>query len=144
MIEGLRVVHSNLPYLFLPIILIALVAFWIKSFGKADFSAGDKRLALITLILSHIQLLLGLALYFLGPIGIKYFSIEGFMKDPILRLYAVEHILTMILGITLITIGYSRAKRLGESSKKFRTLAIFYSLGLVLILSRIPWDAWLA
>ena len=66
------------------------------------------------------------------------------MKDAVMRLYAVEHIAVMLIAITLITIGYSRAKRQPNAGKKFRGLALFYSLGLVLILSRIPWEAWLS
>jgi NADH:ubiquinone oxidoreductase subunit 2 (subunit N) len=141
---GLLHLHSSLPYIFLPLLLISLVIFWIKRGKKAEFGKNDKRLALFTLILSHLQLVIGLLLYFIGPKGFDYLSQEGFMKNSIARFYAVEHISVMILGIVLITIGYSGAKRRTESSAKFRHLALFYSLGAVLILSRIPWEAWLS
>jgi hypothetical protein len=29
-----------------------------------------------------------------------------------------------------------------EATDKFKTIAIFYGLGLLLILSRIPWGQW--
>jgi len=43
----------------------------------------------------------------------------------------------------VITIGYSRAKKLTESRAKFRSIYMMYAIGLVLILSRIPWASWL-
>lgn len=141
---GLQHLHSTLPYLFLPLAIIAVIVFWVKSFNSSIFGKNDKRLALFTLILSHLQLVIGLTLYFIGPKGFIYTSVEGFMKDAVMRLYAVEHISVMLIAIALITVGYSRAKRNPDSQRKFRGLALFYSIALVLILSRIPWEAWLA
>lgn len=141
---GLQHLHSGIPYIFLPLALIAVIVFWLKSINGSNFGKNDKRLALFTLILSHLQLVFGLVLYFIGPKGFIYTSVEGFMKDAVMRLYAVEHISIMLIAIALITVGYSRAKRNPDSKKKFRGLALFYSIALVLILSRIPWEAWLA
>ena len=144
MMTGLQHLHSGIPYIFLPLALIAVIVFWLKSINGSNFGKNDKRLALFTLILSHLQLVFGLVLYFIGPKGFIYTSVEGFMKDAVMRLYAVEHISIMLIAIALITVGYSRAKRNPDSKKKFRGLALFYSIALVLILSRIPWEAWLA
>lgn len=144
MITGLQHLHSSIPYLLLPIILIATIVFWLKSGGHAKFEKGHQRLAIITLILSHLQLVFGLLLYFIGPKGFIYTSVSGFMKDSVMRLYAVEHISVMLIAIAFITVGYSRAKRNPEDQKKFRGLAIFFTIGLILILSRIPWEAWLS
>ncbi|NNK11882.1 MAG: hypothetical protein HKP08_11095, partial [Flavobacteriaceae bacterium] len=58
------------------------------------------------------------------------------------RLLAVEHPFVNILAIVLITIGWSRHKRFMEGKKKFKSIALFYGLGLILILSRIPWSQW--
>ena len=65
------------------------------------------------------------------------------MKDAQARLYLVEHPFTNIIAILLITMGWSMHKRQAEDGKKFSRIGIFYTLGLVLLLSRIPWDAWL-
>lgn len=143
MVTGLQHLHSFLPYILLTALLVASILFLAKA-KTASFTARDKRIALITLILSHLQLVIGLLLYFIGPKGFVFTSVEGFMKDAMLRLYAVEHISVMIIAIALITVGYSRAKRAENDQKKFRSLGIFYGLGLILALSRIPWDAWLA
>lgn len=59
------------------------------------------------------------------------------------RLLALEHPLVNLLAITAITIGWSRHKRAADESK-FKAISIFYSAGLILLLSRIPWSLWLA
>ncbi len=64
------------------------------------------------------------------------------MKNPVSRLYAMEHPLMMLLAVILITVGYSRAKRMMGSEKGNKTILMFYTIGLVLILLRIPWISW--
>ena len=66
------------------------------------------------------------------------------MKNEILRLYVIEHPSTMIASIVLITIGYSKHKKQRSSKPKFKKLSIFFSIGLLLLLSRIPWQQWLS
>lgn len=143
MYTGLQHLHSGLAYLVLLALLISAVVFLIKRGSASSFSAGDKRLALIALILTHLQLVIGLVLYFIGPKGYAFFEADNVMQNETMRLYAVEHISVNIIGIILVTIGYSRAKRSTKVRKKFGSLGWFYLIGLVLILSRIPWEAWL-
>ena len=90
------------------------------------------------------SLLIGLLLYFVSP-RLSLFSELGMgevMKDSVNRLYLIEHPLINILAIALITIGYSKHKKKLTSTPKFKTIAIFYTLALVLFLSRIPWNTW--
>ena len=103
------------------------------------------KITLFGLIFSHIQLLIGLLLYFISPWFEQWSSlgVGGVMKSAEARLYLVEHPVTNILAIVLITLGWSLHKRQTESSKKFLRIGMFYSLGLILLLSRIPWQAWL-
>jgi hypothetical protein len=65
------------------------------------------------------------------------------MGDSLARLYLVEHPFTNILALVFITIGWSKHKKLMEADRKFKTFAMFYGIGLVLLLSRIPWSQWL-
>ena len=117
----------------------------VSYFSGKEFGARDFRLALFTLIVSHIQLLIGIVLYFVSPLGAKAIASEGMsaaMKDPNLRLYVVEHPLAMILTVVFITVGYSKHKKKLTSKPKFKLLAIFYTLALIVMLSRIPWANW--
>ena len=140
----LRTLHSYSAFFVLFILVIAVLnAFIGKSKGRA-FSARDLRISLFGLIFSHIQLLIGLILYFISPWFEQWAELGmGVMKDPQLRLYLVEHLVTNIIAITLITMGWSMHKRQTDSSKKFLRIGLFYTLGLLLLLSRIPWDSWL-
>lgn len=144
MYETVSFIHSSWAYLVLLVLIIATVNSIIGLSSKKDYGATDFRLALFTLIVSHIQLLIGLVLYFVSP----YFTAFGetgmgeIMKDSTLRLYLVEHPLIMIISIVLITMGYSKHKRKLISKPKFKTLSIFYGIALVFMLSRIPWANW--
>ena len=140
MITRLLHLHSSFRYLVLLLIIAAIAdALIAMSSGKA-YNKTSKLLALGALIFSHIQLLVGLLLYFLGPKGLNTIvRVEGFMKDSVARFYAVEHISMMIIAIALITVGYSRGKKQEESKRKYKTVAIFYGLGLLIIFAMIPW-----
>ena len=140
MITGLLNQHSSFRYLVLLFIVLAIAdAVVAMSSGKA-YNKTSKIFALSALIFSHIQLLVGLLLYFLGPKGFNtIMHVEGFMKDSVARFYAVEHISMMIIAIALITVGYSRAKKQEESKRKYKTVAVFYSIALLIIFAMIPW-----
>src|SRR5690606_34946660 len=110
-----------------------------------EYEANDFRKSLFTLIVSHIQLLIGLVLYFVSP-RLQLFSelgMGGVMKDAVNRLYLVEHPFINIIAVALITIGYSKHKKKLTSTAKLKTIAVFYSIALILFLSRIPWNTWL-
>lgn len=128
--------HSGLRWIVLLTLIIAIFNSFGKTNGSRPFTNRDKRLALMALIFTHLQLILGLILYFISPLVI--FSTES-MKDETLRFFLVEHLSIMILAIALITIGYSRAKRAIDEGKKFRNILVFYLIGLILILIGIPW-----
>jgi NADH:ubiquinone oxidoreductase subunit 2 (subunit N) len=95
------------------------------------------------MIICHIQLLVGLIVYFVSEKGFKAFAIEGAMKNSDLRLTMLEHPLINIIALALITIGWSKHKKEESNNGKFKKIAIFYTLGLVLILLRLPWSSWL-
>lgn len=143
--ELLLTLHSYLAY----IVLIALVLAVANTFKgwlthKTIFDMGkDLRLSLFALILTHIQLLFGLAVYVTSSKGVQAFSVDGMMGNSALRLLAVEHPFVNILAVALITIGWSKHKKKMEANAKFKTIAVFYGLGLLLILSRIPWSQWI-
>ncbi|PWA11748.1 hypothetical protein [Flavobacterium laiguense] len=131
--------HSGWAYVALLVLVIAAVNAIIGMSSKKEFTAKDRKIALFGLIGTHVQLLFGLILYFVSPLGLDSL---GQMSDKALRLTSLEHPLINLIAITLITIGWSKHKKLTTSESKFKTFSIFYGLGLVLILSRIPWSLW--
>ena len=126
--------HSGLRWVVLALLLIAIVNGFLKS-SKGTFTSKDKLFAVMALAFTHIQVVIGFVLYFWKG----QYKLFSEMSDATSRLYALEHPLTMLLGTVAITIGYSKSKRKTEDKAKFKTIAIWYTIGLVLILSRIPW-----
>ena len=143
MYNTLKNLHSYWAYFALLILIIAIVNAFIRRSSKKEYSAKSFRIALFTLIVTHIQLVIGLLLYFVSPIFDLWSELGGgVMKDSVARMHLVEHPLVNIIAIVLITIGFSKHKKKIESTSKYKTIAIFYTLALILLLSRIPWDVW--
>ncbi|RZJ35120.1 MAG: hypothetical protein EOO51_06610 [Flavobacterium sp.] len=140
--------HSGWAYIVLIMMLIAVVNALIGLSSKNPFTLKDRRISLFALTAVHIQLLIGLVLYFTSPNGMaKFGMIKMADMQPIDRLLALEHPLVNLIAIALITIGWSKHKRVpvvegSEQYKQFKSIAIFYGIGLLLLLSRIPWQTW--
>lgn len=146
MYQALQIVHSYWAYVVVFTITLATINAWIGFFGKKEYRPKDFRIALFGLITTHLQLLVGIIVFLISP-KILWFNQEVqakiIMKDPLLRLYNVEHPITMLLMIVFVTIGYSKHKKKLTSLSKFKMLLIFYTLAWLLMLSRIPWKTWL-
>lgn len=145
MYNTVKIMHSYWAYLVLIVLILAVVNALYKTFSGKEYEAKDFRISLFTLIVSHLQLLMGVLLYFVSP-RLDLFGelgMGGVMKDAISRLYLVEHPLINIIAVVLITIGYSKHKKKLTSQSKLKMIAIFYTIALALFLSRIPWSAWL-
>lgn len=134
-------IHSTLAYAVLAVVAIAVINAFLGLSSKRNFTKNDRSLSLVALILSHIQLVIGLVLWVTSPLGKDAMSQ---MSNSAMRLTAVEHPLINIIAIVLITIGWSKHKKEESSNGKFKKIGIFYGLGLLLILSRIPWSNWMA
>ena len=143
MYDFIQKFHSGWAYLALLVLVVAVVNSLIGMFSKKEFFSKDRKIALFALIAIHIQFLVGIILYFVSPNGlnmIKAVGMGGLTTES--RLLALEHPLINVIAIALITIGWSKHKKLMTSESKFKTFSILYGLGLLLILSRIPWKIW--
>ncbi len=137
----LQNIHSYWAYIVLLMLVVAISNALLGNFMNKSFTIKDLRISLFALIVTHIQLLVGLILYFVS----HRFSAwqEGFgtvMEDSNLRSYLVEYPVTNILAVVLITMGWSMHKRQAESGKKFLRIGLFYFLGAFLLLARMPWS----
>lgn len=138
MLVGMKHLHSTLAVILLLALIIAIIITLVNYLGNKPY---NRKIALIGLISAHLQLVIGLVLYFTSPLGFQSLD-AGNMSNSVARLYFLEHPLINILAIVLITVGYSKAKKLADAKKANQTVLIFYILGLILILSRIPWSTW--
>ena len=143
--EVVQFIHSYWAYLVLLVLVLATFNALFKFFGNKEFDAKDFRISLFALITMHIQLLIGIVLFFLKDYFSTISEVGGMgevMKNSALRNLIVEHPTTMIIAVALVTIGYSKHKKKLVSKPKFKMLAIFYTIALALVLYIIPWNLW--
>jgi heme A synthase len=140
MYHTIQTLHSYFAFILLAGLVYSIIHTAMSK--NKPFTDRNKKAALIGLISCHLQLLIGLILYFISPLGKANLS-GATMKDADMRLLALEHPLTMLLAIVLVTIGYSKSKRAATDQARFKSILTFYGIALVLILSRIPWKTWL-
>jgi hypothetical protein len=141
----LKFIHSYFAYLVITLLVVSTIRFLVRYVLSKDYTPTDFRLALITFIVSHTQLLIGLFLYFISDKFSLWYelSFNEIITSPINRLYLIEHPIVNIIAIVFITRGYSLHKKRRVSNSKFKAIGFNYLLGLVLLLSRIPWDNWI-
>lgn len=139
---GIKHLHSAFAYLVLLALIVVIGYSLFKLIKKGSFTEKVRKSVLVVLICSHLQLLFGLVLYTISPVGISSLSSDA-MGDSMLRLYTLEHPILMIAAIALITIGYIKAKKPGDDARRLRTVVVYYSIALVLMLFVIPWSVWI-
>lgn len=136
--------HSWLRWLVLILAVIAIFKAMTGWLGKQPFSKQDNILGASFVGSMHLQLLLGLILYFfLSPMGLNAIQTVGMkevMKSPLYRYWAVEHLTTMLLAVILAQVGRIQSKKASTDLLKHKKALIFYTIALVLVLSRVPWD----
>lgn len=134
-------IHSWLRWILLLVALAAIVLAFKGWRGDEAWTPLHKRLNTAFVGTMHLELLLGLLLYFVfSPIPKAAMANMGAaMKDPVARFWAVEHITTMILAAVAVTVASVVAKRADTDRAKHKRAAIGFSIALVLTLLAIPW-----
>lgn len=127
--------HSGLRWVALILLLVAIFNA-IASRSKGQYLKKDKMINLFAMVFLHVQLLLGLILYFTSP---KVTFAAGWMKVTPARFFGLEHIALMILAIVLVTIGRKKAEKETNPAKKHNKIILWYVIGLILIFASIPW-----
>jgi len=128
--------HSGLRWVVLGLLIVAIVNAVQKKSKNAAYVKKDKMINLFAMIFLHIQLLLGLILYFTS--GRVNFS-EGWMKVASFRFFGMEHLLGMLIAIIIVTIGRRKAEKQMLDTKKHSTIFKWYLVGLLFIIASIPW-----
>ena len=134
--------HSIIAYFTLVAILVAIIYIGYAWLNKKPFSGEAKIIAQVAMGATHIQFLMGIILYIVSPLGLSNASAAA-MQDSVSRLYMLEHPLMMLMGVIFISIGFITSAKLSDDKEKQKKIVVFYSLGLLFILSRIPWNLWI-
>jgi hypothetical protein len=132
--------HSWFRWLVLASLLFAVYRAYHGKLSNRQFTKFDNTIRHTTATIVHVQLILGLTLYFISPISgyfLNNFKEAVHMRE--IRFFGLEHIVMMVTAITVITIGSIKTKRRTTDQEKFKTMATWYSIGLLLILASIPW-----
>ena len=140
MYSTLLAFHSIIRWLVLASLLFAIFRAYKGWMLGKEFSRFENLVRHWTATIAHIQLVLGLSLYFISPI--TYYFLHHY-KDAVhqraIRFFGMEHSLMMIIAIVIITIGSAKAKRKQTDKDKFKTMAIWFTIGLIIIFTSIPW-----
>jgi len=111
--------------------------------GERPYIKSDARTGLILTIVTDLMLVIGVVLWYFGPIGFQLVQSSGgfgaAMKDPVLRFYGVEHLTGMLIAVILIHIGKAQGKKNITDKKKHMRTMWFYLIALVIILATVPW-----
>ncbi|WP_353131365.1 hypothetical protein [Parapedobacter pyrenivorans] len=140
MYPTLLALHSVIRWLVLAGLLFALFRAYRGWISERQFSRFDNSVRHWTATIAHIQLVLGLLLYFISPITtyfLQHFNQAVHQRE--LRFFGMEHSLMMVIAIVVITIGSTKAKQKTTDNGKFKTLVIWYTIALLIILTSIPW-----
>ncbi len=140
MFATLLAIHSLLRWFILASIVYSIFLAFRGWFRNRPFTSYDHWVRIITVSFVHIQLIIGVWLYFISPI-VAYFlkNFSESLHQTQLRFFGMEHITMMLIGISLVTIGSSKARRKKTDKEKFKVIAIWYSIALVIIFTSIPW-----
>jgi uncharacterized membrane protein len=127
MYEILRSAHSGWRYVVILLLLAAFVTAVSGFTGKKAFTEGNRKLAVFALISSHIQLILGLLLYFMND----WYKMDS--SVPSNRYWKMEHIAMMIIAIILITVGNAKSKKAVDAVAKHKNIFVFFGFALLII-----------
>ncbi|MCF0051006.1 hypothetical protein LXM25_13110 [Dyadobacter sp. LJ53] len=138
--QTLLTLHSVNRWLVLLSLLFTIAICWNGYRSRKKFSGFDNTVRHVTATISHVQLLLGLYLYMISPI-VKFNVAEGEAAGLVSEhlFFRLIHISLMVVSVLIITIGSAKAKRAVNDHLKFKTVLIWFSIALLIILIAIPW-----
>ena len=133
--------HNVLRWVVLVLAVLALLrglTGWLGRKPWAPAAAGPGRVFTITM---DVQFLLGLLLYVaLSPVTRAAFAdMGGAMGGREVRFFVAEHVLLMLLAVVAAHVGTVKARAQADDVVRYRNMAIWYGLSLLLMLGGMPW-----
>lgn len=138
--NALKHAHSGWRWVVLFLLIYAIYNAFNKKKNNIDYTQSDRKIYMFAMIAAHIQLLGGLVMYLMNDgILAAWGNLSMVMKISPIRHLVIEHLVGMIIALTIITIGHSKSKKLTASKDKHNKIFVFYLIGLIIILASIPW-----
>src|SRR5205085_8896471 len=143
MYTGLVHLHNLLRWVVLVLLIVAIARHLSGMTAKKTFTSGDKKTDLFLMISAHIQLLVGIIIWFIGNWGYQVVkNSEGMgevMKNSAMRFWVIEHPVGMLVATILITAGRGVSKKaLPDVIKHKRTFWLLF-IALIIIIASVPW-----
>src|SRR5665213_1299383 len=128
----LLALHSFTRWLVLGSLLFAIYRSYRSWLGEKEYTTFDNIVRQLTATIAHVQLILGLWLYFVSPLT-DYFMhhYHEAVHERELRFFGMEHSIMMLLGIIVITIVSSLSKHRKTDAGKFKVQVLGYTLALL-------------
>ena len=132
--------HSFVRWLVLASLVFTICKAYQGWLLNKPFTYFDNFIRHSTATISHIQLLIGLLLYYVSPIVSYFFqNFNEAVHNREVRFFGMEHSLMMFIAVSVISAGSSIAKMKVKDAEKFKTMAIWYTIALIIIFFSIPW-----
>ena len=131
-------IHGLFRYVVLLLTLIVVVQGFMLMTGKKEFTSGNKRNALFMMIACDVQLMLGLVVYYTNGFILTLKKGDA-LAGHYSRFFAIEHPVGMILGIVLVHMAYSTAKKAMDNSRKVKRVFWFSLIAFIIFMAQIPW-----
>lgn len=122
--------------------LIAIIGWSIHQKNKnISFENRIPILQKTVLISLDFQITFGLILYYYSPIP-SYFwkNLPETMKEREIRFFGLEHLTVMLIAAIIIHLGILKSTKKITDKEKYKTLIVWMVIGLILIISSIPWS----
>jgi hypothetical protein len=104
-------------------------------------SSPADRWGLFAIMALDIQMLLGLLLYLAVSPNMRPILADfgAAMKDPALRFWAVEHLVTMFAAVAIAHVGRALARKAGTPAARRTRLMVCFGLSTLLMILGMPW-----
>ncbi len=127
MYNSIVMAHDGWRWIVILIGLVFLIKMILGMVQKSKWSKLDRQLGLFTTIAVDIQVLLGLIVWGVGLAGKAWWTAS--MSVP----PYMEHPVTMLVAVTVMHIGWARAKKASTDAGKFQQALIWFAVAGLLI-----------
>ena len=132
--------HSGFRWLLLIILLVAIYKAFTGYTANKPFTKSDNTIRLLTVIFTHLQLIIGLILYIQSPLVKLFWENPGSaITQEAPMFFGLFHFVFMLLAVVFITIGSAKTKKKNSDKEKFKTMRNWFLAALIIILLAIPW-----
>ena len=132
--------HSMVRWLAFGSLVYAAFRGWMGLKDQRAFTKADNAWRHWTATALHTQLAIGMLLYFQRPITSYFWShFSEAIQDREMAFFGIWHISLMLVAVVLATMGSALAKRKTVDAEKFRTMALWFTVALIILLVAIPW-----